>query len=161
MSELDSPLTLDDGTSSYFHERKSMGTPLAFRDRHHALQHRLASLRALQVDLERRLGAATTEPTSTGVTSSSAAPFLHPTPEFNKHEFGIHSRNGWKSVLLKAVTRMSSGHDEAIRLLHEQDNDTADAIGLCKEDIRRLWEDPVVREMLSRRKTRLEDSPGL
>ena len=31
----------------------------------------------------------------------------------------------------------------------------------CKDDVEALWADSVVREMLVRRKVRLEDSPGL
>lgn len=50
---------------------------------------------------------------------------------------------------------------EALNVIQEQDNEIADAIGELKEDIKTLWSDPVVQDMLSRRKSRVEDSPGL
>lgn len=158
--------SFDAAASVSSNERRKAPGPLKFRDRHQDLQHRLSSLRTLQVDLERRLGAATTEPASTD--SSNAAPFptkLSSRPHTHhgtstQGEFSVNSRGGWKSVL-RAVTRTHGGNVEALKVIQEQDNEIASAIGELKEDIKTLWDDPIVQDMLSRRKSRVEDSPGL
>ena len=39
--------------------------------------------------------------------------------------------------------------------------ETADILAGCAEDMKAIWEDPVVRDMLLRRGIRMETTPGL
>uniref|UniRef100_A0A8H7XMK7 Guanine nucleotide-binding protein alpha-4 subunit n=1 Tax=Psilocybe cubensis TaxID=181762 RepID=A0A8H7XMK7_PSICU len=41
-----------------------------------------------------------------------------------------------------------------------EEEDIVDIIASCRDDIKALWDDDIVRETLSRRKVRLEDAPG-
>jgi guanine nucleotide-binding protein alpha-1 subunit len=49
----------------------------------------------------------------------------------------------------------------SIESLGDEDDEIADVIAGCKDYMKELWEDPVVRALLDKRKSRLEDSPGL
>lgn len=139
--------------------------PLAFKERHRVLQLRLGPLRRIQTDLEQRLGAASTEPDSTSVTN--AAPFADSELIGRRalQEFSVNSTNGWKSALDKFRSMRARNSDEAqvgsLRRLKSKDDETAEVIAGCRDDMKAIWEDSVVREMLSRRKTRIEESAGL
>lgn len=140
--------------------RKSKPPPLKFQEKHRLLALRLGPLRRIQTDLERRIGAATTEPISTSVTT--AAPFDPDRPALK--EFCINSTNGWKSALdvfRAGRMRPETGAAGTLRKLKSKDDETTEVIAECRDDMLALWEDPVVREMLARRKTRIEDSAGL
>jgi len=136
--------------------------PLRFKEKHRLLKLRLGPLTAVQSDLERKLGEGATEPHSTsGLTT--AAPF---DPTHNRRalqEFSINSSNGWKSALDKFRT-LRPARTEAPgsqRKGKDRDDDVSDIIASCRDDIKSIWEDSTVKEMLSRRKVRIEDSAGL
>jgi hypothetical protein len=136
--------------------------PLRYKEKHRLLKLRLGPLTGIQSDLERKLGAGATELyTTAGVTT--AAPFE---PVHNRRalqEFSINSSNGWKSALDKFRT-MRTARPEALSSLRkgkDRDDDASDVIAECREDIKAIWEDPTVKEMLARRKVRIEDSAGL
>jgi guanine nucleotide-binding protein subunit alpha len=48
-----------------------------------------------------------------------------------------------------------------LRKVRDMEDEVLGVIAGCREDIRSVWEDRVVRDMLARRKVRLEDSAGL
>ncbi|KAI5119021.1 hypothetical protein M0805_001880 [Coniferiporia weirii] len=133
---------------------------LAFTEAHKLLKLRLTPLRRVQADLERRLGSGAEEPIPVppGV-STSAAPFdgFSGRPQ----EFYVRSSTGWKSALDK-LRNSSGSREEALgreRREREAEESTAIIAG-CREDMYALWTDSVVRQMLDRRKQRLEDSAG-
>ncbi|KAJ3997476.1 guanine nucleotide binding protein, alpha subunit [Lentinula boryana] len=141
---------------------------LKFKEKHRLLKLRLGPLRRIQTDLERRFGATALEPQSTTVTT--AAPFGSEGSEGLEssrrtlNEFSINSRNGWKSAFeklraMRAAAR-ADGNDNALRKLQETDDEIADVIAGCRDDMKAIWEDSTVKEMLSRGKTRIEDSAG-
>lgn len=138
--------------------------PLKFTEKHRLLKLRLGPLHRVQTDLERRLGAASTEVYST---TASATPF--DTPISNKrtpHEFCINSSNGWKTALdkfnpLRNGPRPDIGPGSLRRGKDPEGDEITDVIAGCKDDMRAIWEDPVIKEMLGRRKSRVEDTPGL
>jgi guanine nucleotide-binding protein alpha-1 subunit len=103
-------------------------------------------------------------------------------------EFSINSSNGWKSALDKIRNRdhhYSRSSRENVRQktlgmslsslpsffffvdrsnAGEEDDlpdEAADVLASCRDDIKALWEDSVVKELLGRRKTRIEDGAGL
>ncbi|KAJ7080029.1 guanine nucleotide binding protein, alpha subunit [Mycena belliarum] len=136
--------------------------PLKFKDKHRVLRLRLAPLRRVQADLEHRLGAAATELYTTHATS--AAPFDSTDamrPPKREKEFSVHSTNGWKTALERfRAARRRSGDEGVLRKVRDMEDEVLGVIAGCREDMRSLWEDRVVREMLARRKVRIEDSAG-
>ncbi|KAG6865241.1 hypothetical protein C0991_004183 [Blastosporella zonata] len=135
--------------------------PLRFKDHHRILRLRLGPLARVQQDLERKLGEASSELHSTDV--RIAAPFDHaPTNRRALQEFSINSTNGWKSALHKfrAVRQARPEVGEDPRNAQDIEDDVAEVLDNCKDDIKSLWDDPVVTEMLNRRKVRIEDGPG-
>ncbi|KIK66216.1 hypothetical protein GYMLUDRAFT_928059 [Collybiopsis luxurians FD-317 M1] len=137
---------------------------LKFKEKHRLLKLRLGPLRRIQDDLERRFGATALDPQSTPVTT--AAPFDDEEQPQRRalKEFCINSNNGWKSAFekiraMRAAAR-EGGDAQALRRIQEIDDEIAEVIAGCRDDMKSLWEDLTVREMLSRSKTRVEDSAG-
>lgn len=145
---------------------------LSFTEQHKLLKLRLAPLRRVQGDLERRLGSGAEEPIPVprGV-PTVAAPFdanaphsSSSKPAIKSQEFYVRSSTGWKGTLekLRVVGGANSREEAAMRDRRErEDGDTTAIIAGCREDIEWLWADETVRMMLDRRKRRLEDGPGL
>ncbi|KAJ3538840.1 hypothetical protein NMY22_g4998 [Coprinellus aureogranulatus] len=153
---------------------------LKFTDEHRRLRTSLAKLIELQLDLERRLGSASLEMWST--TENSAAPFQDmengtASRKGRINEFSINSTNGWKTALDKFKSSRSragqsradategEGGDSPVATSpsstsREWEDDIGETLGNLKEDIKALWEDTTVQEVLARRKIRLEDMPG-
>lgn len=84
----------------------------------------------------------------------------------------MNSSNGWKSALERFRTRrnnsfqrhhVENGSDGGLSPVKDNDPDgeTASVLASCRDDIKALWEDDIVLEVLSRRKVRIEDDPGL
>jgi hypothetical protein len=123
--------------------------PLA--DEHHLLQVRLRPLRGVEHDLKRLLGAKPDEiqdsppRTSPRVSPRASSEFF--VRSWNWRDFLQASRNGDSS-------RRSPRHDVS-------SHDVTEVIAGCKDDIKALWEDNAIQEMLRRRRVRLEDSASL
>ncbi|KAJ8690482.1 hypothetical protein PTI98_011907 [Pleurotus ostreatus] len=133
------------------------GPKLKFGEKHRVLKLRLSPLQRIQKELEKRLGAGSLEPDSTDVTS--AAPFELPASRKRAlQEFSINSNNGWKSALLRTVRPARPESDQTKK--KDTEDEITEVIASCREDMKAIWEDPVVRELLNRRKARIEDSPG-
>ena len=146
---------------------------LKFTDKHSILRMRLGPLSSVQEILEMRIGSASIEPHSTSV--NTAAPFDQPSSSGRRglQEFSINSSNGWKTALDKFRTlrtapsnaRPENGAAQAgpstTRKVKDSEEDIVEVIASCREDIKTLWEDDIITEMLNRRKVRLEDAPGL
>jgi hypothetical protein len=118
------------------------------------LRLRLAPLRGVQQDLQRRLGAATIEESS----NPGAGGVL---PRFP--EFAIRSRDGWRSALERFHTRPQDAKEDA-RAANARVRKAAEVTGVvvgCAEDMKALWEDSAVQDMLRRMKIRMEEEPGL
>ncbi|KAI6110873.1 guanine nucleotide binding protein, alpha subunit [Pisolithus croceorrhizus] len=126
-----------------------------FTDKHRLLALRLSPLRIVLVDLEKCLGPGSQE--------------IFPTPHLlsdppegciRPHEFGIGSNNEWKSVPdeLRPPTNIGSCSSSKQR---EADYDqVTNVLCGCKDDIKSLWQDPVVKQILSHLRSRIEDSSG-
>ena len=119
--------------------------PLNFTEKHRLLRLKLAPLRSLQGDLRARLGA-----------SDWPAPKADaPGRKAKTQDFFVRSNAGWKSAL-----RPNRSPDK-VRKKSQEEGETAEVLASCAEDIKALWHDDVVQEMLRRRKLRLELLPGL
>ncbi|KAF8900607.1 guanine nucleotide binding protein, alpha subunit [Mucidula mucida] len=145
----------DDSGSSNRVVNPRSGSPLKFKEKHRLLKQRLWPLRRIQADLERTLGNAAIELNSTDI--MTAAPFA----EKKAHEFSIHATNGWKSAFDKLKSlRGRPDLGSSLQEMRDAENDILDIVSGCRDDMATLWMDPTVREMLGRRKQRIEDSPG-
>ncbi|SJL11028.1 uncharacterized protein ARMOST_14429 [Armillaria ostoyae] len=151
--EMSRSATLADNSSDDSSADESPIVPLKFKETHRLLKLRLGPLRRIQTDLERRLGNAAIELKTTDV--MTAAPFGKPAV----NEFSINATNGWKTAFdkLKAMRRPEMG---ALQQMKDEEDEIADVVAGCREDMKAIWEDPVIREMLARRRDRIEDSPG-
>ncbi|RDB17773.1 Guanine nucleotide-binding protein alpha-4 subunit [Hypsizygus marmoreus] len=151
----------DDSSEDLHARRAPKLPPLRFKEKHRLLKMRLGPLSGVQTDLERNLGAASTELYTTSVTT--AAPFDHAVNRRALQEFSINSTNGWKTALDKfrtmRTTRPENGSGST-RKMKDNEDDISEVIASCKDDIKAIWEDPLVKEMLNRRKVRIEDTPG-
>lgn len=159
--ELSSSPTASDEDSEGTGVRAAKHT-LKFGEKHRLLKLRLAPLRKIQADLEERLGSASQELYTTTV--FTAAPFESTVQRKALQEFSINSNNGWKSALEKFRNarpfRAEIGPDSARRGKGDGDEIT-NVIASCKDDMKSLWTDQSVQDMLTRRKTWIQESPGL
>ncbi|EMD34917.1 heterotrimeric G-protein alpha subunit [Gelatoporia subvermispora B] len=132
--------------------------PLQFTEKHALLKLRLAPLHRVQKDLEHRIGASSGEETFSSTPITTAAPFdfgSDPPPELPKkrhQEFFIRSTQSWKADV--AADGLSKKNKAA------QDRETTEIIAGCADDMQAVWKDPVVQEMLHRRKIRMELTGG-
>ncbi|KAH9957824.1 guanine nucleotide binding protein, alpha subunit [Russula dissimulans] len=128
-------------------------SPFPLTEKHRLLHLRLTPLRGVQQDLQRRLGAAAVEETSSPG-YNSALPRLS--------EFAVRSRDGWRSALELFRTRPQDLQETA-RAADARARKAAEVTEVvvgCAEDMKALWEDNVVRDMLRRKKIRMEEEPG-
>jgi hypothetical protein len=148
---------------------------LKFSEKHRNLKERLAPLTTVQDNLESNLGSASLDPRAAD--AMGAAPFDESDDRRPLQEFSINSSNGWKTALDKfrtlrsaptartdSATNDSSSSPVTVTsrrasVRHSED-EIAEIIASCRDDIKSLWDDDIVGEMLIRRKVRLEDRPG-
>jgi guanine nucleotide-binding protein subunit alpha len=185
----DYPVVNHDDSQEDLHQRARALPRLKFNDEHRRLRSSLSRLTETQLELEGRLGSATLEIQSTTVVD--AAPFYDgssSTASRRGGEFSIHSSNGWKTALEKFKIRtpgqgnshsrpdLGDGERESngsgngspvatsptsLRESREWEDSIGYSLEQVREDIKALWEDSTVQEVLVRRKVRLEDMPGL
>jgi guanine nucleotide-binding protein alpha-1 subunit len=138
---------------------------LQFGEEHKILKLRLAPLRHVQRDLEQRLGSGAEEPMPVPPGyQTSAAPFNEHGSNMSRHqEFFVRSSTGWKAALASLRSRNSTGSRDDVdgRSQREREaEETTHIIAGCRDDVRALWHDPTVQQLLALRRLRLEDSPG-
>lgn len=155
-----------------------------FSEKHKLLKLRLAPLRGVQADLERKLGSGAFEDqgqlnaNGRGRSQSTSTQVDGDDPQIRRipKEFYIRSNNSWKDRLrngLKNASRplsgrsMQGGHAgvelsaDELRRNNAELEEIAGVIAGCKEDIKALWEDEVVQRVLSKRRHRVDESSGL
>lgn len=72
------------------------------------------------------------------------------------------SNSNWKGVLTRGVSRFNAGRPTSAGTTGlETKDEPQEVLNSCRKDIVALWGDPTVREILRRRKIRLEEFPGL
>lgn len=128
--------------------------PIPLSEKHRLLRLRLAPLRGVQQDLQRRLGSAAVEVSSDPV-PGGALPRLS--------EFAVRSRDGWHSALERFRVRPQDAQESA-RAADARVRKAAEVTEVvvgCAEDMKALWEDAAVQEMLRRKKVRMEEESGL
>ena len=175
----DIPYDPDDSQENLNAPRPARALPrLKFSEKHRLLKERLEPLTTVQDNLESNLGSASLDPRTSSATG--AAPFDEPDGRRPPQEFSINSSNGWKSALDKFRTLRSANSPTTARVdsvandnnsspvtvtsrrfsVRHSEDEIAEVIASCRDDIKSLWDDDIVGETLMRRKVRLEDLPG-
>ncbi|CDO72779.1 hypothetical protein BN946_scf184994.g32 [Trametes cinnabarina] len=158
---LDADIDEEDDEREYLSD--FLESPL--NDSHRALMLRLGPLRMVQRDLERFLGAASSEEVHSG--SADVAPWN--TGGWRPREFAVTTRSGWKTALNRM--RQPAGHQPSLArssssARHSEKTDDAEVeaaveiLAACAEDMWALWTDATVREVLDKRSMRPEEGPG-
>jgi hypothetical protein len=89
-----------------------------------------------------------------------------------QQEFSINSRNGWKTALDRfrcgraTAAAAAAGETQqptpaARRGWGAELNEITEVIASCADDMKAIWEDPMLRSALAKRNVRLEETPGL
>lgn len=76
-------------------------------------------------------------------------------------ELTVNSTMQWKVAFGKLIASARASIDSAADIDFDDPNDPGVVLNACAEDIIRLWEDPVVRQLLNAQKTPLEHMGGL
>lgn len=76
-------------------------------------------------------------------------------------EVFVRPGTSWKGVLAKGFSRLSGRPISAGSSGLETMEEPQDVLHRCRIDMITLWSDPLVRDILRRRKIRLEEFPGL
>ena len=145
---------------------------LQFSHTHALLKLRLAPLRRVEADLKQLIGAATYEivqdtpldaPLSPSEDLEAAAPFMDGAARRRPTEFYVRANNTWREAVRSAYYKVSGTAADGVRPTADGSKleGATEIIASCAEDMKALWDDPVVRELLRRRKIRMELSPGL
>ncbi|KAI0830330.1 G-alpha-domain-containing protein [Trametes gibbosa] len=127
---------------------------LHFGGKHRLLKLRLAPLRTVQRDLEMRIGIHAGADVHDVISSEPGSPVLGSSGR-KPQEFFVRSATSWKEL----HSRMPSDGTNT-KIQDAQTRETADIIAGCAEDMKTIWNDPAVREMLIRKGVRMEATPG-
>jgi hypothetical protein len=131
----------------------------SFSDKHKMLQLQLQPLTRVRRDLEKHLGPATLEPDQVPTTSNVAFPDPDAAPEPPRHytEFSVPVNSPWKARL--------SGNEGSKRVVEKKSfqdlHDATEILYRCGPNIKQLWADDVVQQVLKGTKTQLKHSSGL
>ena len=131
-----------------------------FSNKHKLLQLRLRPLASVQQTLETYLGSAALEPNQVETTAHTVFP--SPNAQLSKStrsntEFFVSANSSWKDRLSGNETpRLLIGED-SIQDLHA----ATEILNSRGSDIKQLWTDDIVQQVLKGTKTQLEHSPGL
>ncbi|RDB20287.1 Guanine nucleotide-binding protein alpha-4 subunit [Hypsizygus marmoreus] len=154
----DLPRASSDTFDSASPPQPGQSLPYRLNEKHQLLKLRLGPLRRVEADLKRRLGAGTEEVVGGGggVFGEGAGSEVTGIVGRGQREFGVR---GWKQVLegpLAALNGTSEGRGGSSDAWDE----ATEVIASCKEDMIALWTDEPVRDVLNRRRLRLEHSAG-
>ncbi len=143
--------------ASYASSSSSPSSVVGLGDKHKLLALRLSPLRRIETVLKKRLGAGSEEVRNAPSQDMQATPFESPQVPPGKHrraaEFVVRT---WSDAL---QGRAAANHHTAV---DEYDaEEVTDVIAGCQEDLIALWNDPVVRKVLSSRRIPIEHSAGL
>ncbi|KAI1787370.1 G-protein alpha subunit [Ganoderma leucocontextum] len=135
----------------------ALGGAGSFSGMHRLLRLRLTPLRTLQRDLELRIGVHAGADISDVLgpapgPSPPGSPLLGAT---RKQEFFVRSATSWKEPHARHRSEGAGQKQREVQM-----RSTADILAGCADDMKAIWEDPVIREMLLRKGIRMEATPG-
>jgi guanine nucleotide-binding protein subunit alpha len=81
--------------------------------------------------------------------------------EQNTKEVSVNSTTGWKSAFGRLVKDARESIESEFLIDWDDPNDPGVVLHACADDIKRLWNDPVIQRLLEVRKLRIEEVAGL
>lgn len=144
--------SLDTTPSEIEAASQPLSVPLTAK--HHLLKRRLGPLRRVEADLKKRLGSASMEETegaNTGVMGAGNARIGVVAKQST--EFGVR---GWKDIIGGWVQDPKAVKNGVLPV-----DDATEVIASCKDDMKALWTDQAVKDILEKRRMRIQDSAGL
>nr|WBU87318.1 G-alpha-domain-containing protein [Ganoderma boninense] len=129
--------------------------------KHRLLRLRLTPLRTLQRDLEMRIGVHAGADMSDVLgpnpgPSPPGSPLLSATGGGGRRqEFFVRSSTTWKQPHARHPSEGAMQKQREVQM-----RETADLLVGCAEDMKAIWEDSAVRELLLRKGVRMETTPG-
>ncbi|PIL25815.1 hypothetical protein GSI_11568 [Ganoderma sinense ZZ0214-1] len=128
--------------------------------KHRLLRLRLTPLRTLQRDLELRIGVHAGADMSDVLgpspgTSPPGSPLLGAVGGGRRQEFFVRSATSWKQPHARHPSEGAMQKQREVQM-----RETADILAGCAEDMKAIWEDGAVRELLLRKGIRMETTPG-
>lgn len=128
-----------------------------FSDKHKLLQLRLQPLTRVQRDLENYLGFAALEPDQVPTTDNVTFPSQTTSSTRRNTEFSVSGNNSWKALLLGKEDSKRPAEKKYAQDLH----DATEILYRCGPDVKQLWADDVVQQVLAQTKAQLKHSSGL
>jgi guanine nucleotide-binding protein alpha-1 subunit len=154
------------GTVPFNTQEANNEDTLKFTDTHRALRLRLTPLRRVEADLREHLGIPAEESTSSSEALSPLTP-ISANESISSSSTSAKSKEGsvrsWKGALSfsSGLRKVSRGGRIGGQTVEEDSSETTDVLVMCREDIKTLWNDPVVQKMLAKEEINLEVAPGL
>jgi guanine nucleotide-binding protein subunit alpha len=128
-----------------------------FSDKHKVLQLRLQPLSRVQRDLEKYLGSAALEPDQVPTTDNITFPDSDGGIARRNTEFYVSVNSSWKARLLGKEDSKKTADKKHAQGLH----DATEILYRCGPDIKQLWTDDVVQQVLTETEAQLKHSSGL
>lgn len=128
-----------------------------FSDKHKLLQLQLQPLTRVQRDLEKYLGPATLEPDQVSTMDNIAFPDSDGGSPRRHNEFSVSINSSWRARLLGKGDSPRPAERKYTQDLH----DATEILHRCGPDIKQLWMDDVVQQVLAETKTQLKHASGL
>ncbi|KAJ3476224.1 hypothetical protein NLI96_g11307 [Meripilus lineatus] len=146
---------------------RSSVPPIPFTNHHSLLKLRLAPLRSVEADLKSFLGDIACEEASGALTPESDMMMATPFDSTSygpgsislrrPREFTVRSHTSWK-VAIGQHCRLRSTSPHGRRAALSECDGLTEVIAGCQEDMKALWNDGAVKELIRRRRVKLEDS---
>ncbi|KAK2467858.1 hypothetical protein APHAL10511_000153 [Amanita phalloides] len=121
---------------------------------HLKLRMRLLPLQRVEETLLRKLShAGSTEFEPTRLPSEHAS-------SQNRKEFAVHSSSQWKVAFGRLLNVAQTSVDDESCVDFNDPKDPGVILNACSEDMKALWNDPIIQELLRSMRIRLEDMAG-
>jgi len=124
---------------------------------HQLLAMRLGPLRRVEADLKRRLGSEAENEVDNSAVGISELDLDYVSSRAFRREFGVRRLKDALEHSMIVVPKSRTSHS----VDSEEIDEITDILCRCREDMKALWTDSVVRIVLKRRKVRLEQLAGL
>lgn len=128
-----------------------------FSDKHKMLQRKLQPLTRVQRDLEKYIGSAALEPDQVPTTDNVTFPDSGGEIGRRNTEFSVSVHSSWKARLLGKDGSKKTADRKHSQGLH----DATEVLYRCGPDIKQLWVDDVVQQVLIETEAQLKHSSGL
>jgi guanine nucleotide-binding protein subunit alpha len=134
--------------------RREPGDDQAFRDapalttEHLKIRQRLSPLLEIEKALIKQLSPVTSRPKTPG-------------HRLSLKEVAVNGASSWKDCFQKLMKSERNSFDSGAVVDWDDPGDPGRILHVCAEDMIRLWNDPVIQELLDKLKIRMREQAGL